>query len=244
MHHRDHPLTVERHSATTLLESFDSWAQLLRHGPPPAPVLPEAEPYRPTLRPPLALLHVVDDGRDDGETIRLRGGRLVIGRTAGDVTVEHDISMSSPHAALERTPDGGWRLADLGSAGGTFVRVLAARLHPGSCLRLGATRFRFDIAAGLEPCLVELVPEGDGLRHACRSAVTTIGRRGGGGDVAISDRFVSPLHAELRHAADGWWIENRGLNGLWVQIDGPVRLACPSQFQCGEQRFVFVPLGE
>ncbi|NBT14395.1 MAG: FHA domain-containing protein [Planctomycetia bacterium] len=250
MHRTDSP-----HAGTasiTLLESFDSWAQLLRYGPPstdagrtePAPTLPEAEPYRPTLRRPLALLHVVDDGRDDGETIRLRGDRLVIGRAAGDVRVEHDVCMASPHAALERTADGLWRLADLGSDRGTFVRVLAARLHPGSCVQLGATRFRFELPSDVEPRLVELAPDGDGPAHACRTPLTTIGRRGGGADVLVEDRFVSPLHAELRRTENGWRIANRGLNGLWVRIDGPVRLACPSQFQCGEQRFVFVPLAE
>lgn len=239
-------------TASTLLESFDSWAQLLRHGPAAAvgpiaspsrpPTLPEAEPYRPTLRHPLALLHVVDDGRDDGETIRLREDRLTIGRTEGDVTVPHDISMSPTHAALERLADGTWQLADLGSAGGTFIRVVAARLHHGSCLWLGATRLRFDLADEAAPCLVETTAAGDGRRHACRTGLTTIGRRGGGCDLVLDDRFVSPLHAELHHTASGWRIENRGLNGLWVRLEAPVRLTCPSQFQCGEQRFVFVPL--
>ncbi|NDC54328.1 MAG: FHA domain-containing protein, partial [Planctomycetia bacterium] len=200
------------------------------------------EPSRPILRPPLALLHVVDDGREDGETIRLRGEKLVIGRTAGDVTIPHDISMSTRHACLERAAGGAWQLSDMGSAGGTFVRVLAARLHDGSCFQVGASRFRFEAASGGEARLVELLAEGDGTRHACSPLLTTLGRAGSGCDVGVADRFVSPLHAELRHAAGGWRLENRGLNGLWVRIDGPVRLAVPSQFQCGEQRFVFVPL--
>lgn len=237
---------------TTLLESFDSWAQLLRNGEPAAAIqtatpatrdpvaAPDAQPYRPTLRRPLALLHVVDDGREDGETIRLRGDHLLIGRTEGDVTIPHDITMSPRHALLECETGGVWQLSDAGSASGTFVRVLSARLHDGSCLQLGATRFRFD--AGAEPCLIELQPDGDGTRHSCRDAVTTIGRVRMGCDIGISDPFVSPRHAELRHTGGGWRIENRGLNGLWVRITAPVKLAHPSQFQCGEQRFVFVPL--
>ncbi len=240
---------------TTLLESFDSWAQLLRNGEPPAAVqtatpathdaaaAPDAQPYRPILRRPLALLHVIDDGRDDGETIRLRGDHLLIGRTEGDMTIPHDITMSPRHALLECETGGVWQLSDAGSAGGTFVRVLSARLHDGSCLQLGATRFRFDAGSGAEPCLVELQPDGDGTRHICRQPLTTIGRSGAVCDVGITDPFISPLHAELRHAGEGWRIENRGLNGLWVRITGPVKLAHPSQFQCGEQRFVFVPLG-
>ena len=239
--------------ATTLLESFDSWAQLLRRGEPQraqaitggmphgSPAVPEAAPYRPLLRRPLALLHVVDDGHEDGETIRLRADRLVIGRTEGDVTIPHDISMSTRHATLECVPGGAWLLSDSGSAGGTFVRVTMARLHDGSCLQLGASKLRFDAA---EPALVELAPGGDGPRHACPGPLTTIGRAGGGCDVQIGDRYISPLHAELHAAAGGWRIENRGLNGLWMRISGPVKLTQPAQFQCGEQRFVFVPLGE
>jgi len=252
MHRPEEYSATGHHAATTLLESFDSWAQLLRHASPAAPaplidpsparMLAEAEPFRPVLRWPLALLHVVDDGREDGETVRLRSDRLVIGRTNGDVAIEHDVSMSSPHAALDRLAGGMWQLADLGSAGGTFVRAVSARLRHGSCLMLGATRLRFDASDDHAPCLVELVPEGDCIPHPCRTPCTTIGRRDGGCDVELGDRFVSPLHAELRRAADGWRIENRGLNGLWVRIEGPVRLTCPSQFLCGEQRFVFVPL--
>lgn len=206
--------------------------------------MPEAAPYRPLVRRPLALLHVIDDGRDDGETIRLRGERLVIGRTEGDVTIPHDISMSARHAMLECGPGGTWLLSDAGSAGGTFVRVMAARLHDGSCLQLGASKLRFDATDPANPAFVELAPHGDGPRHACPGPVTTIGRAGCGSHVQIGDGFVSPLHAEVHATADGWRIENRGLNGLWVRIGGPVKLTQPAQFQCGEQRFVFVPLGQ
>ena len=39
-----------------------------------------------------------------------------------------------------------------------------------------------------------------------------------------------------------WRIVNRGLNGLWVRIEAPVRLHAVAQFQCGDQRFVLEPL--
>ncbi len=256
MHHPDPSNLGRQEPATTLLESFDSWAQLLRHGearrgqaspaatPPHTAGTPEAIPYRPLLRRPLALLHVVDDGREDGETIRLRAERVVIGRTEGDVTIPHDISMSTRHAVLERGSGGIWLLSDTGSAGGTFARVTTARLHDGSCLQLGASRLRFDAADGADAALVQLAPDGDGARHGCSGPLTTIGRVGGGCNVQIGDPFISPLHAELHATAGGWRIENRGLNGLWVRISGPVKLTHPAQFLCGEQRFVFVPLGE
>lgn len=248
MDRTDHHNAAAPEAPGTLLESFDSWAQLLRNGEPPAatgtpgtPAVPEAQPYRPTLRRPLALLHVIDDGCEDGETIRLRGDRLLIGRTDGEVTIPHDITMSTRHALLEHGGEH-WQLSDVGSAGGTFVRVLSARLHDGSCLQLGATRFRFDVGDGAEPCLVELLVEGDGTRYSCGGPLTTIGRAGLGCDIGVSDPFISPLHAEVRPAGGAWRIENRGLNGLWVRITGPIKLVHPAQFQCGEQRFVFVPL--
>ena len=246
----------DRHAerSNTLLESFDSWAQLLRHSdrppaaaaPEPArptdPAHPEARTYRPILRKPMAILHVVDDGREDGESIRVRSEEIVIGRSDGDVRIPHDISMSPRHARIERLNGSAWQLIDLGSAGGTFVRVLMAKLKDGSILQIGCTRFRFEAADPNDAWLVEIVPDGNGRRHECRAPATTVGRTGCGARITIDDPFVSPVHAEVQRTAGGWRVENRGLNGLWVKIDAPVKLAQPSQFQCGEQRFVFVPL--
>ena len=70
------------------------------------------------------------------------------------------------------------------------------------------------------------------------------GVSGGVCHVMIDDPFVSPVHAELWHTDRGWKIVNRGLNGLWIIIEAPVRMTATSQFKCGEQQFVFVPLVE
>jgi pSer/pThr/pTyr-binding forkhead associated (FHA) protein len=259
---RDH----EPPAPATFLESFDNWAQLLRHadagyttGPetqppsvtsrpaPPAahPAWPDAPPYRPTIRKPMALLQVVDDGGDGGEVIRVRGDEIVIGRSEGDVVIPHDISMATRHARITRLPEGGWQLSDLesGSDRGTFVRAVTAKLKDGKVLQLGSTRFRFEVVDLTEARLVELAPGGVARHHECHGPAATIGRSGCGCTISIDDPFVSPLHAEVRAKASGWKIENRGLNGLWVKIEAPVKLLVPSQFQCGEQRFVFVPLG-
>ena len=84
----------------TVFESFDDWAQLLRqsgnseprteHDGPQDPITsstganaathPDAPAFRPTLRRPMALLKIVDDGHEDGETVRIRGDTFVIGR--------------------------------------------------------------------------------------------------------------------------------------------------------------------
>lgn len=242
----------------SIFESFDGVAHLLRHSglvdrasPPAVPSLPgttdaagqpDALVFRPLLRRPMALLQIVDDGRDDGETVRVRDDRLVIGRTAGEIRIPHDISMSSSHALIERLPEGGWQLADLGSATGTFVRVTTARLKHGSIIMVGATRLRFDVIDMTEAWLVEVPLHGQGRRYECHGPVATIGRNALGCQIVIDDPFVSPAHARVHRTKRGWRIENVGMNGLWVRLDAPVTLSAPAQFQCGEQRFVFIPL--
>lgn len=231
-------------------ESFDDWAHLVSSGHRPpvaddarAPRPPDALPYRPTIRGPMAVLRIMDDGGEDGESIRVRSDRTVIGRTSGDVVIPHDISMSPQHAAIERLATGTWQLCDLGSAGGTFVRVTTARLRDGTVLLVGRTRLRFQSVDSTEAWLVEDRADRPGPRHECHGPVTSLGRADCGCGIGLDDPFVSQIHAEIRRTQRGWVIDNTGMNGLWVRIDGPVRMAAPAQFQCGEQRFVFVPCG-
>jgi pSer/pThr/pTyr-binding forkhead associated (FHA) protein len=242
---------ADREPAT--FESFDDWAHLVSaHRPPavghagdaaPARVSPDALPYRPTIRPAMAVLRIVDDGAEDGELIRVRRDRIVIGRTAGDVLIPHDISMSPQHAAIERLGDSAWQLSDLGSAAGTFVRVTTARLRDGLVLLVGRTRLRFQSVDATEAWLVEERSDRPGPRHECHGPVTSLGRGDCGCGIGLDDPFVSQIHAEIRRTQRGWVIDNTGMNGLWVRIDGPVRMTAPAQFQCGEQRFVFMPCG-
>lgn len=204
--------------------------------------VPGVLPFRPSFRRPMALLHVIDDGREGGEVVRMRGDRLVVGRVEGDVVLPHDICMSPAHAAIERTDDGGWLLRDLDSSTGTFVRVTAARLVTGTVIQLGRTRLRFE-EAGPTTAWLSSPAGGSGRRFECRAPLATIGRDQAGADVSLSDPFVSPIHATIRRTPRGWRIANSGWNGLWVRIDQPVRMTAASQFLCGEQRFVFEPLG-
>ncbi len=260
--------------AGTFFDSFDGWAQLIRQTttedrdpsigtatPSPfeaadvSPLPAEAAPWRPTRRPPMSLLHVVDDGRDTGETIRLRDDRLVIGRTTGPVAIDHDPFLADHHAQLDRLPGEGWLLTDLGSRDGTWVRVTTARLRHGTRIQFGATRLRFQLphdplavnplAAGAGAVFVVEGPDGDGEAHPCPAAPFLVCRSGvisageGMATVPIDDPFVSPIHAEvIVGRRGGWRIVNRGLNGLWVRLDAPLRLGATAQFQCGDQRFV------
>lgn len=256
-----------------LFDSFDGWARLLRGtaaseavdpaappadgepaAAPPAPVAAaeppaEAPAWSPRRRPPMALLHVVDDGRDDGETLRLRGDSLAIGRTTGAITIPHDAFLDEAHARLDRLPAGGWLLTDLGSRDGTWVRVTTARLRPGTSIRVGSTvlTLRGEEAGG-----GFLVAGPGGTRPLpCPVAPFFVGRAGawGGGTepegvtiIGLDDPHVSPIHAEVIVRRGGLRIVNHGLNGLWARITAPVRLLATAQFQCGEQRFVLEPL--
>ena len=263
-------------SAGAFFESFDGWAQLLKAhalcatdsagAPRPAedagvavalplgePDAAEALPWRPGRRSAMALLHVVDDGRDSGETIRLRDDTLVIGRVTGGVKIPHDAFLDRHHARLDRLPGGSWLLTDLGSTDGTWVRVMTAKLRPGTHLQIGGTRlvFRRDAdgtsafapvgqgaaadSAPSFPCPPTpfLLGRADALPvHADPSLPTLL----------LDDPFVSPVHAEVVAGRGAWRIVNRGLNGLWVRIEAPVRLHAVAQFQCGDQRFVLEPL--
>lgn len=110
--------------------------------------LADTERYRPTRRPPVLMLCVLDDGSaDEGEWHRIRIGKFTIGRTQGDLIIPHDDMMSSKHAELSRQLEKGvprWVLADLGSTNGTYLRVAKAILKNGQEFLVGGNRFRFE----------------------------------------------------------------------------------------------------
>src|SRR5437588_5592043 len=62
----------------------------------------EAQAERPVQRPPIALLCILDDGKADGEWVRLRADATVIGRSEGDVRLPHDGLVSTRHAQVVR----------------------------------------------------------------------------------------------------------------------------------------------
>jgi hypothetical protein len=121
--------------------------------PMPAPVSPQAArsalPFRPTVRPPMAVLTVFDDGKSDGETIRIRDHRFVIGRTEGDLCIPFDGRISSRHVEITHQAVGGlhrWVVTDLQSTHGMFVRVSRTALADKAEFLVGHGRYRFDAA--------------------------------------------------------------------------------------------------
>lgn len=227
-----------------------------------------AEPaHRPTIRPLVPRLTLLDDGEDStGETIRLRDAFTVIGRTEGQIRLPHDPLVSGRHAEILREGSArphSWWLRDLGSSNGTFVRCLRTILRPESLVMLGGRRFRFrpppsaiaadagercgtlavDVAglqAGVWPTLVETGQAAGGLELALTGTDLSLGRPGLGNQVEIDDPQLAPRHARiLRDDAGRWLMEALpSRNGVWAQV-AVVRLSSECRFQIGEQRFLF-----
>ena len=106
-------------------------------------------PFRPTARPPVALLTVFDDGKTEGETIRIRDSRFVIGRTEGDLKIPIDGRISSKHLEITHQVVGGlhrWVLTDMQSMHGLFVRVSKSVLADQSEFLIGGGRYQFEAA--------------------------------------------------------------------------------------------------
>lgn len=201
---------------------------------------PEERGFRPTIRPPVPRLTILDDGEAaTGETLRLRDGVTVIGRTEGQVRLPHDPLVSARHAEIVRsgpTRACEWLLRDAGSSNGTFVRCQRALLRPDRLLVLGGRRFRYR-----PPGVLVEAAQGDGALEIMLSGTEiTLGRPGCGNTVAIDDPLLAARHARfMGDASGGWQIEALpSTNGIWVQVLA-VRLTADCRFQVGEQQFLF-----
>jgi pSer/pThr/pTyr-binding forkhead associated (FHA) protein len=221
---------------------------------------------RPRERPPMALLSILDDGKSEGEEVRLRGDRCVLGRTDGDVVIPHDSMMSGRHAELlrQKTASGyRWVLNDLGSTNGTFVRIGKSLLHDRAEFVVGRGRYRFDAGQAAAPAdapplgttlawtgssspsvlptLVEITPAGLGGRVLLAAAEYWVGRDALSCQVVRADDLtVNARHARLfRDPRGQWYVENnKSVNGLWLRVE-QMPLAGTCQFRLGEQRFIF-----
>ena len=152
----------------TVLETDDDVREALMAGQgapkptsmPAKPPARTASPFRPTARPPVAMLTVFDDGKTDGETIRIRDTKFVIGRTEGDLRIPIDGRMSAKHLEITHQVIGGlhrWVLTDLQSSHGLFVRVSKTVLADQFEFLVGGGRYRFEAAREL--------PHGDTVEY-------------------------------------------------------------------------------
>jgi pSer/pThr/pTyr-binding forkhead associated (FHA) protein len=166
----DPPENPPRRRALTMLESVDEIrAQVQRArtlkesiaAVTPAPVaavtpapVDDTAPFRPSSRPSMAVLLILDDSDDEGETVRIRGASYVIGRVQGDLIIPHDGNISGRHAEIQRRLEGGkyhWYLRDLQSTNGTYVRVASGILRDGQEMLIGGPGYRFEAPLSGEP---------------------------------------------------------------------------------------------
>jgi hypothetical protein len=120
-----------------------------------------ASAFRPTNRAPVAILIVYDDGRTDGEVIRIRDHRFVIGRTEGDLRIPIDGRISSRHVEISLQTVGGlhrWVVTDLQSTHGLFVRVSRTVLADKAEFLVGNGRYQFDANQAVPGATVDHLP--------------------------------------------------------------------------------------
>ena len=112
------------------------------------------EPFRPSIRPSMAILTIYDDGVSEGEVVRIRRDITVVGRDRGHIRIQHDAGISSPHVKITRSvknEQNQWRLDDLQSETGLWIRVRKTELRDGIEFMVGRYKFRFKAAiASLE----------------------------------------------------------------------------------------------
>jgi len=231
------------------------------------PLAPDTTPiFRPQRRPPVPRLVALDDGQlVDGEVFRLRVARTVIGRIGADIVLAGDPDISAKHVELACVQSEGrarWRLTDLKSTNGTFVRINRAPLADKKELILASHRYRFHIlenekwndqdirstrafagpaetAAGR--VWLEWLAGESTTRFDVPSSGATVGSDERACDIVPPrDPFLSPMHARISCVRGRWQIEDVGsVNGTWMRIER-VMLDQDAEFQIGEQRFRFL----
>ena len=231
----------------------------------------QAIAFRPTNRQPLAMLTILDDGsRDEGEAIRIRDSKFIIGREKGDLTIPFDSDISGQHAELRCQKQKGrfrWFLIDRKSTNGTFVRAVRASLSRESELIIGGRRYLFQMPeAGKEVAetaalqtqayrapsrtmLEQFVPRliETGVSDENAKTFSIGGEVYVGGDprcqVTIEDDpFINPKHARLyQDETERWMVEDqKSLNGVWIRVK-KFAMDKQAEFQLGQQRFLFRP---
>jgi hypothetical protein len=117
-------------------------------------------------RPPVAILTVCDDGKNEGAVFRILRHRFVIGRTEGDLRIEIDGRISARHVEITLQTIAGrhhrWVVTDLQSTHGLFVRVRRSVLADHSEFLVGNGRYHFDAPRFDEVSSTEFT-EGRGL---------------------------------------------------------------------------------
>jgi pSer/pThr/pTyr-binding forkhead associated (FHA) protein len=179
----------------------------------------------------------------------------------------HDAQMSSEHVEITRQlkdSKWSWRLKDLDSTNGTFVRISETPLSHDQELFIGGRLYRFqseEVAEAAAPVVVdraktmmagdaasvstaasanllEVTQGGPGKRIPLQ-ADQWIGRDNRLCQVVVDDPMVGDQEARIYRDKDDHWFVKKGksLNGVWVRVTGVAIQGRGAHFQCGEQRF-------
>jgi len=248
----DSPVAADRLRATLLVGAGDAEDEAEPSYDRPSTAAPRpgqrARPYRPSTRPPMAVLAALDDNQKSYELTRIRGDSCVIGRDDGDVTIPHEIHMSGRHAEIVRKEVEDtfrWYLRDLGSTNGTFVKADWIRLKEGDEFIVGSQHMRFsqrtdgDTANHSHGTSCELLEIVTRQHVPLEVGELWLGRTP---DLCppfmADDPLLDMKHARVFRDTDNRWrvANQKSLNGLWVRVD-EVGLRHGCWFQLGEQRF-------
>jgi hypothetical protein len=220
-----------------------------RAGPRAPPPLPGGAPRASAPR--FRLTTIRSDG-GPGPSFPI-GGRLVCGRTEGEVRLGGDPTVSPRHARF--TESGGvLRVEDLGSMNGTFLRLREQRrITVGEEIRLGRQLLRIEPLprpplhdGNVRPWgapdpgsrfRLSQILEGGGVGDVfpLRDGENAIGREAG--EVTFpADRYVSGRHARVDVSGPGLTLADTGSsNGTFVRISGVAELAAGDQLLVGRQ---------
>ncbi len=164
------------------------------------------QPFRPTIRPPVAMLILCDDGENTGEVFRLRGERFIIGRSEGDLQLPDDAQISSRHVALTRQTVGNqtrWVITDLQSRNGLFVRVGKAPLPHQAEFLVGGGRYRLEI---MQQAVAETAAYEDQLRSSRPSATRAFIDSTPVGSTILSEVLSQGVGARFVLGDQPYWI--------------------------------------
>jgi pSer/pThr/pTyr-binding forkhead associated (FHA) protein len=259
--------------AGTRLESVDEIRAALQSRRKPtekeAAMVADTADFRPVRRLSMAMICLLDDGKGEGEWIRLRRDVTIIGRSEGEIVVPHESEMSGRHLAIARVKANDrfrWFLTDLESSNGSFARISKSIIRHGQEMLIGGKRYRFEAGAAatavattsadpqqatrgwqsvkatdLIPSLVELTREGEPQRFFLKQEENWIGRDSSLCTVVLADDIlVSPRHARLARDNKGIWVlENAGSRNGTWLRFKKLAVDTFAQFQVGEQRCLF-----
>ncbi len=229
----------------------------------PAATAPRPVPAAPARTSTCRLVVVVEDG-SDGKVFPIEGPETFVGRTEGDVVLFDDPYVSPRHARIYES-GGGYRIADLRSLNGVYLRTRGRRpLESGDLILLGSQVLQFQLVSEEERHLGPVSQQGTrvfGSKPVTRVArldqrstnglladvyyvtrdETILGREVG--DVVFtSDAFLSRRHAALRRdpSSGAFTLEDLdSSNGTFVAIRNEVELHDGDRLRIGQHLFRF-----